>query len=409
MQIERLLAGKIRKGSLLLSFPDGRQRQFGDGEPQAEWRFHDPKALAKIAADPEFMLGQTYMDGAWDAGEQGLLPLLKVLMQNFPAAGDAKARAWWQLLLKPIQQWNRLAASRRNVARHYDLDESLFRHFLDRDMQYSCAYFRSAAMELEAAQQAKCEHIRRKLLLSHDMKVLDIGCGWGGLAIFLAREAGVRVTGLTLSREQYRVASERVQRAGLEGQVEIRLEDYREHSGRYDRIVSVGMFEHVGAPYFRTYFDHVYGLMRSDGVALIHTIGRTSPPTTTNPWIRRYIFPGGYIPAMSEAMEAVEKSGLITADIEVLRLHYARTLAAWQQRFQLVRDRIAMEKGERFCRMWEFYLASSEASFRWRDLVVFQLQLSNALTAVPTTRDYLYRPLRGDADGGSVVSTMRVV
>lgn len=392
MQVEKLLERQIKQGSLVLVLPDGSRQLYGSGEPTAEWHVHDRKALLRIAADPEFMLGETYMDGAWDAGEPGLLALLQVLMVNFPPAERGFGRALG-MLLKPLQQWNRISAARRNVASHYDLEEDLFRSFLSADMQYSCAYFRLPEMDLEAAQQAKSEHIRRKLLLEPGMKVLDIGCGWGGLAIYLAREAGVHVTGLTLSQEQRRAAIERVRRAGLEGQVEILLEDYREHAKRYDRVVSVGMFEHVGTPYYRTYFNKVKQVLHEDGIALIHTIGRCgSAGSGTNPWIRRYIFPGGYIPAMSEAMKAIERSGLYTADVEVLRLHYAKTLSCWQQRFQRVREHYAQQKGERFCRMWEFYLTACEAAFRWRGLVVFQFQLARSLTAVPITRDYLYPP-----------------
>lgn len=397
MQVEKLLERKIKHGSLTLVLPDGTRHVFGNGEPHAEWIVRDRKTLVKIAADPDWQLGETYMDGAWEPGAPGMLALFEVLMTNFPPE-ELGSSGWLQLLLKPIRQWNRIASSRRNVASHYDLDERLFRSFLDTDMQYSCAYFRLPELDLEAAQQAKCEHLRRKLLLEPGMRVLDIGCGWGGLAIYLAREAGVQVTGLTLSEEQYRVARDRVRRAGLEGQVSIQMTDYREHDQRYDRIVSVGMFEHVGPPNYRTYFNKVRQLLNDDGVATIHTIGRAGPPSAgTNPWIRRYIFPGGYIPAMSETMRAVERSGLITADVEVLRLHYARTLAAWQARFQPVRERFREQKGERFCRMWEFYLAICEAAFRWRDLAVFQFQLARTLSAVPVTRDYLYRPASVDA------------
>jgi cyclopropane-fatty-acyl-phospholipid synthase len=407
MQVEKLLARRIRKGTLLLISPGGEQHVLGSGEPYAQWRIHGPATLRRILQDPEFMLGQTYMDQEWDAGETGLGPLLQVLMENFSEHNRSKALTLVSTALKPLQQWNRLAASRRNVQHHYDLDENLFRAFLDRDLQYSCAYFPAAEMDLESAQQAKCEHIRRKLQLMPGMRVLDVGCGWGGLAIYLAREAGVQVTGLTLSRDQHRLACERVRRAGLEGQVQILLEDYREHSRSYDRLVSVGMFEHVGAPNFGTYFEKVREFLTEEGIALVHSIGRCGPPTTTNPWIRRYIFPGGYVPAMSEMMRAVESTRLVTADVEVLRLHYARTLAAWQQRFQLVRREYAKMRGEAFCRMWEFYLASSEASFRWRDLVVFQLQLSRKLDAVPVTRDYLYRP--AEAGYGAGVGQIRAV
>ncbi|KAB7623023.1 SAM-dependent methyltransferase [Alkalilimnicola sp. S0819] len=391
MVVEKRLEEGMRVGSLRVLWPNGRARTFGEGAPRAEWVLHRPEALKRVAADPHFMLGQTYMDGDWSAGEGGLPALLEVLMRNL---GRPPGRSGWRkglsMLLKPLQQWNRAAASRRNVSHHYDLDESLFRRFLDEDMQYSCAYFARPEMSLEAAQRAKVEHIRRKLLLEPGQRVLDIGCGWGGLAIYLAEQGGARVTGLTLSKEQARVARQRVRERGLEGQVEILLEDYREHDARYDRVVSVGMFEHVGVPYYDTYFSAVRERLTEEGIALIHTIGRSSPPGLTNAWIRRYIFPGGYIPAMSEMAAAVERSGLVTADVEVLRLHYARTLAQWLERFGRVREQVAAEKDERFCRMWEFYLAACEASFRFADLVVFHFQLSRALAAVPVTRDYLY-------------------
>ncbi len=396
MSVESFFRRTIRRGTLVLTLPDGSRRHYGQGQPRAEWQIHKRKALLRIVADPEFMLGQAYMDGDWDAGEAGLPALLKLLMLNFPPGSVSRRARALALLLKPLQQWNRRTAARRNVASHYDLDEELFRAFLDRDLQYSCAYFRRPELSLEAAQQAKCEHIRRKLCLQPEQRVLDIGCGWGGLAIHLARESGVEVTGLTLSAEQARVARQRVRRAGLDQQVRILEEDYREHRGAYERIVSVGMFEHVGAPNYSVFFDKLRALLEHDGVALIHTIGRCGPPSATNAWIRRYVFPGGYVPAMSEVLRAVERSGLYNADIEVLRLHYAQTLAAWRRRFMAVRPQIAARKGEAFCRMWEFYLASCEASFRWRDLAVFQFQLSTALDTVPITRDYLYRPAPGE-------------
>ncbi|WP_435103859.1 class I SAM-dependent methyltransferase [Arhodomonas sp. AD133] len=390
MAVERILAARIRHGSLSLEYPDGSVRRYGAGEPAARWQIHDHKALPRIAADPDFMLGQTYMDGAWSTPD--LLRLLQVLMVNFPEGQGGRWRRLVQRLLRPFQQWNRRAASRRNVAHHYDLDESLFRRFLDEDMQYSCAYWPPGVDDLESAQYAKKELIRRKLRLQPGQRVLDIGCGWGGLAIHLAEHSDVSVVGVTLSQEQYRVARQRVAERGLDGRVDIRMQDYREVPEEFDRVVSVGMFEHVGARYYDTYFQGVYDHLTRDGVALIHTIGRSTPPGVTNPWIARYIFPGGYIPAMSEVMAAVERQALVSTDIEVLRLHYAQTLAAWQERFQRVRAAVAAEKDERFCRMWEFYLAASEAAFRWHDLVVFQFQLARDQAAVPLTRDYLFAP-----------------
>lgn len=398
MWIDSFLSNRIRYGTLVLEFSGGAEsRRYGDGEPIAVWRVAEPRVLRRIAADPGFMLGQTYMDGHWSVPPDGLLPLLEVLMRNFPYGAGSLGERLRRALVAPFQQWNRARASRRNVSRHYDLDGDMFRQFLDEDMQYSCAYFERPDLSLEQAQFAKREHIRRKLLLEPGQRVLDIGCGWGGLAMHLAERSGVHVTGLTLSVEQQRVAQARVRERGLTDRVDIRLEDYRQHRGGYDRIVSVGMFEHVGAPYFKRYFDTIRQRLPADGVALIHTIGRCTPPGLTNPWTRKYIFPGGYIPAASETMAAVERSGLVCADVEVLRHHYALTLQHWLSRFERVRDDWRRRKGETFCRMWEFYLATSAASFLWRDLVVFQLQLSRSLDAVPMTRDYLYQPERQDS------------
>lgn len=404
MWIDTFLSNRIRHGTLILEFADGTEsRRFGQGDPVAVWQIASPRVLRRISTDPGFMLGQAYMDGDWSVPPNGLLPLLEVLMCNFSyQTSDLRGRLW-RTLLAPLQQWNRAQASRRNVSRHYDLDADMFRQFLDADMQYSCAYFPQRDLTLEQAQQAKCEHIRRKLLLAPGQRVLDIGCGWGGLAMYLAEQAGVQVTGLTLSTEQHRVANERVRQRGLQDQVQILLEDYREHQGRYDRIVSVGMFEHVGVPNYQRYFQLVRQRLPADGVALIHTIGRRTPPGLTNPWTRRYIFPGGYIPAMSETMAAVERSGLYCTDVEVLRRHYALTLQHWLARFEGVREEWVGKLGETFCRMWEFYLAASAASFLWRDLVVFQFQLSPALDAVPITRDYLYTPAPSEVESGLAV------
>ena len=278
----------------------------------------------------------------------------------------------------------------RNVSHHYDLDASLFRAFLDQDMHYSCAYFRSPDQPLEEAQSAKCDHIRRKLCLKPGQKVLDIGSGWGSLGLYLADKEDVQVTGLTLSNEQLAVANKEAVRRGLDNQVQFRLEDYRNHHGKYDAVVSVGMFEHVGLRNFDGYFNKVAELLSRDGIAMIHTIGHTDRPTATNPWFRRHIFPGGYIPAISEITTAVERSPLVFADIEVWRQHYALTLKEWNRRFQTVRPEFAREKGERFCRIWEFYLLACQTAFEVSNLVVYQLQLGLNNMSVPTTRDYLY-------------------
>ena len=394
MDALNILEKQITQGCLTVHLPDGRTRSFGSGQPQAEWVLRTPHTLKRILLDPELMLGETYMDGEWDVPDVphgSLIALLEVLMRNFPESLPQKRNPLLGLCKGLLRRGNGIRRSYRNVAHHYDLDEWLFRLFLDQDMQYSCAYFYQPNISLNEAQRAKRYHIMHKLLLQPGQRVLDIGCGWGGLALHLAEHAGVKVTGLTLSREQLRVAQQRAKERGLEDRVEFLLQDYREHHGSYDRIVSVGMFEHVGTLHYPYYFAQVARLLHSDGVALLHTIGRSGPPGETNPWIQKYIFPGGYNPALSEVSAAVERSGLITCDVEVLRLHYAMTLAAWAKRFQAERTQIAVRMGERFCRMWEFYLAACEASFRWRDLVVYQIQLARRVDAVPITRSYLYQ------------------
>ncbi|MDP1709124.1 MAG: cyclopropane-fatty-acyl-phospholipid synthase family protein [Gammaproteobacteria bacterium] len=386
-----LLQKHIRRGCLELVLANGQHHHFGVGQPHAKLLLYHDSALERILRDPELMLGETYMRGEWDAADHDLIGLLELLMLNFPEQRPEQRSRLSHRFKKLVARGNRIARSYRNVAHHYDLDEWLFRRFLDEDMQYSCAYFYEPNLSLEEAQRAKCRHIMNKLRLQPGQRVLDIGCGWGGLALYLAEHAGVEVTGLTLAREQLRVAEARARERGMEKQVSFCLQDYREHHGNYDRIVSVGMFEHVGVRHYHDYFDQVRRLLADDGIALVHTIGRHGPPGATNPWIEKYIFPGGYNPALSEMVGAIEQSGLVSCDIEVLQLHYAMTLAAWSQRFHAHRDPIKQRMGERFCRMWGFYLASCEAAFRWRDLVVFQVQLTHRLGVTPITRNYLYR------------------
>jgi cyclopropane-fatty-acyl-phospholipid synthase len=396
--ILRRLESHIKAGSLVLTV-DGRSHRFGNGKPEVDWVMDHPGTLRRISRDPEMGLGETYMAGRWWTQRGSLADLLELLLRSFPETQPQGLQRLVASLSKVVHQWNRVSRSHANVAHHYDLDESLFRKFLDRDMHYSCAYFPHPGMSLEQAQQHKCQHIMAKLRIEPSQRVLDIGSGWGGLALFLAEQAGARVTGLTLSREQLRVAQQRAAARGLQGQVQFRLEDYRAHRGSYDRIVSVGMFEHVGQPQYGAFFGQVAKLLTDEGIALLHTIGRRGPPGSTNPWIRKYIFPGGYNPAASEVLRAIENSGLAAVDLEVLRLHYAWTVAAWQQRFQVGRSAIAARMGEQFCRMWEFYLAVSEAAFRCGDLVVFQFQLSPWGAAIPVTRDYLYQAgFRGEPD-----------
>jgi cyclopropane-fatty-acyl-phospholipid synthase len=389
MNAIKILEQHVRHGRLGLHFP-GSEYCIGTGQPEADWILNSPQTLNKIALDPEMRLGETYMNGEWNAGEQGLLPLLELLVRNFPQRRARGLRRLGRLLLQWRRQWNRLLASRRNVVHHYGRDDDLFRYFLDTEMHYSCAYFSEPDIGLEQAQRAKCRHIMNKLLLSPGQRVLDIGCGWGGLACYLAEHAGVHVTGLTLAENQREMAQRRARERGLEHRTRFLLEDYRRHQGRYDRIVSVGMFEHVGLPNYGTYFEAIQRQLAPDGVALVHSIGSFTDSGGAHPWLEKYIFHGSDCPMLSNIQRAIEETGLISTDIEVLRLHYAWTLAAWLERLQLHREEVIRRWGARFYRMWEFYLAACSAAFRWRDTVVFQVQLAHRLDAVPSTRDYLH-------------------
>ena len=389
----------IRIGKLEVITPDGKSLTLG-GLPYNERhrnldvvvRLRGALTPLKLVLDPYLYLGQAYMDGDLVIEKGDLWDLLELVGYNFEVSGPAPrslVRRWTDAVIRTVQQHNGLSSSRRNVSHHYDLSEGLYRLFLDRDMQYSCAYFRSPNDTLEQAQLAKKEHIAAKLVLEPGMRVLDIGCGWGGMALFLAQKHNVRVHGVTLSHEQLAVARSRAKSLGLEDQVTFELIDYRKLEDSFDRIVSVGMFEHVGTPNYDTYFNAVAELLKPDGVALIHSIGRMRGPSTTSAFIRRHIFPGGYIPALSEVMGPIERSGLLLTDLEVLRVHYAETLRHWRERFMANLDKLPPEYDARFQRMWEFYLASSEMSFRFNFFMVFQTQLSRSLTTVPLTRDYI--------------------
>jgi len=294
-------------------------------------------------------------------------------------------------MFRNARRKNRVGEAQANVAHHYDLNGALYEFFLDRDRQYSCAYFAHPGDSLETAQENKKRRIAAKLLLEPGMRVLDIGSGWGGLALHLAKTAQVEVVGVTLSKEQLADSQARAKAAGLDGKVSFELLDYREQTGVFDRIVSVGMFEHVGMGRYDEFFEKLGELLSPDGVALLHSIGRKDPPGRTNAWITKYIFPGGYAPSLSETFAAAERSGLWVTDVEILRLHYAETLKAWNARFQANRARVAALFDERFCRMWEFYLQVSEVGFRRLGMMVFQMQLARDVAAVPLTRDYLAR------------------
>jgi len=389
---DHLLARGIKQGCITLIEPSGRIKKIGRGEPRVTIRLADRATDWALAANPWLRVGEAYMDGKLTIEEGSLYDLIDIGMINAYSINDVR----WQGLVAgffTLARWwhqhNPIGLARQHVAHHYDLSRRLFELFLDESMQYSCAYFLRAGMSLADAQTAKMRHIASKLLLAPGQRVFDIGCGWGGLGIFLAKHCGVEVVGVTLSKEQHELATQRARAAGVEKQVTFKLQDYRLETGSYDRIVSVGMFEHVGVKHYREFFGSVERLLKPAGVALVHAIGRRDGPGFTNPWLRKYIFPGGYSPALSEVVPVVERTGMWITDIEILRLHYAETLRCWRENFNRHRGEIARIYDERFCRMWEFYLAGSELSFRRSYNMVWQMQLARDIEAVPLTRDYM--------------------
>ncbi|WP_430449350.1 class I SAM-dependent methyltransferase [Rhodophyticola sp.] len=392
--LDHMLGGFITTGALDVTYPDGQERKYGaaDASP-VRIRFHDEDLPRRLVLSTEMALGEAYMDGGMTIAQDDLEGFLTLIIRN----AVASEHLWWRKTALGLRrarrifdQWNPAHRARQNVAHHYDLSSRLYDLFLDEDRQYSCAYFSRPDMSLEEAQEAKKHHIAGKLLLQPDMEVFEIGCGWGGFGLTLARDYGARVLGVTLSEEQHRIATDRAARAGLAGRVRYELRDYRSVTGQFDRVVSIGMFEHVGVPHYREYFTHVNDRLKPDGVALIHTIGRAAPPGSTSPWITKYIFPGGYVPALSEMSRAMEKSGLYPTDLEIWRLHYAETLRHWYDRFTARETEARALYDERFTRMWRYYLKASELTFRHHRQCVFQLQLAKHQQAVPLTRDYLY-------------------
>ncbi len=388
------LENMVRRGSLQVRTATDHTYHFGDGTGEAvAVRFTNNRAQYSLLADPELRLGELFMDGDLVL-EQGTIADLLALVMSQDAAQELSywIRPQWMLryLKRRLAQYNPRIRARHNVAHHYDLDGQLYSLFLDCDRQYSCAYFHSPDDRLDDAQFAKKVHIGAKLLVRPGHNVLDIGCGWGGLGVFLA-DCGARVTGITLSQEQHAIANGRAGERGIADRVSFHIQDYRDVEGTFDRIVSVGMFEHIGVGFYDTFFRKCANLLAEDGVMVLHSIGRSEGPGVTNPWIAKYIFPGGYIPALSEVLSAVEHAGLLVTDIEVLRLHYAETLKHWRERFLAHREEAKRLYDERFCRMWEFYLAASEMAFRWQNMMVFQLQLTRKQGVVPITRDYIAR------------------
>ena len=401
--MHKVAARLIRTGSLSLTDPDGRTHTYGDGTGKhVHFAIRTHAAARAIALDPMLALPEAFMDGEFELIEGELIDFLQIAFTNMGhkmagASLPAKLLEGTRYAFRRLQQFNTAGRARQNVHRHYDLSGEMYRLFLDADMQYSCAYFERPDMTLEEAQEAKKRHIAAKLRLGRGQSVLDIGSGWGGLGLHIAQQFDADVLGVTLSTEQHAVSTQRAQEAGLENHVHFELRDYRKLSERFDRIVSVGMFEHVGVNHYRTFFDKCATLLKPDGVMLLHSIGRSEPPSATNAFIRKYIFPGGYIPALSEVLPAIEKSGLVVTDVEILRLHYAETLKHWRQRFMANRQRAVEIYDERFARMWEFYLTGSEAAFRWQDLMVFQIQITKKNDTLPITRDYMIEEERSAA------------
>ncbi|UOM33875.1 cyclopropane-fatty-acyl-phospholipid synthase family protein [Acuticoccus sp. I52.16.1] len=385
--LHRILRTIVRHGQFAIIDAAGDRHTFGDGTgPAHTIRFHEASAARALVGNPELTLGESYMNGLWSVEEGDLTSLLVMLMKNHHAAGSSAVQRGLRMLLRRFQQHNTARAARRNAQSHYDVGNDIYRLFLDEDWQYSCAYFPHFDMTLEDAQRAKKRHIAAKMLLEPGQTVLDIGCGWGGMGLYLAQQTGAHVTGITLADNQVTYANER---AAGEPNATFRVQDYRAVEESFDRIVSVGMFEHVGVGYYDEYFQTAARILKDDGVMLLHSIGRTDGPGTTNPFIARYIFPGGYIPSLSEVLPAVERAGLIVTDVEILRLHYAETIKHWRARFLAHWDKVVELRSETFARMWDFYLAGSEAAFRTGDMMVFQMQLAKRIDKVPLTRDYI--------------------
>jgi cyclopropane-fatty-acyl-phospholipid synthase len=393
MLLDRVLTKLIRYGDLKVTDADGNLRRYGDGNPPTvHICFKSAKAARRVALDPDLYLGECYMDGSFAMVEGSIFDFLALATYN-----TARVKYHWthklsyllRIAMRRFHQHNPVGKAKANIARHYDLSGKLYDLFLDTDRQYSCAYFEDESQSLEEAQLAKKRHLAAKLDIKPGMKVLDIGSGWGGLALYLAEVCGADVTGVTLSEEQHKLSNERARQRGLSDRVRFLLKDYRHLDQPFDRIVSVGMFEHVGIGHFPEFFQHSAALLKADGVGLLHSINRSDGPGATSAWIQKYIFPGGYVPALSEVLPHMEKSGLYVTDIEILRLHYAQTIRHWAMRFATNRPRAAELYDENFCRMWEFYLAASECAFRNSGMNNFQIQFGKDQQVLPLTRDYI--------------------
>ena len=393
--MDAVLRRFVAIGTFRVRWPDGRLSSYEGGPgPDVTLAVRDWAVVRRVLHNPAMAVGEAYMDGGLQPVGCTIYEVMDLLLSNIASDRSFQPvlalQLWRDRLIRRLSQWNPAWRSRRNVAHHYDIDGRTYAMFLDADRQYSCGYFPTGTETLEQAQEAKKRHIAKKLLLDRPgLQVLDIGSGWGGMALTLAREHGAIVTGITLSSEQLEAARARAAAEGLSDRVRFELADYRSLDRRFDRVVSVGMFEHVGVGHFATFFTTLRRILTPDGVALLHSIGRGRGPASTPAWFQKYIFPGGYAPALSEVLPAAERSGLVVTDIEIWRLHYAQTLRHWRTRFDAHREAIAALHDERFCRMFEFYLAGSELAFRRKGHMVFQMQLAANQQAVPLSRDYM--------------------
>ena len=388
-----LLRTYLRRGDFTLTTSHGNTYTFGDGTGvPVRVRLTTPGAAWGLVLDPELKLGEAYMDGTFVVEQGTIADVLEVALGQTLEVPQWSRLQWLiRYLGRRLAQFNPRKRSRKNVAHHYYLDGRLYSLFLDADRQYSCAYFETPDASLDDAQLAKKRHLAAKLLLDRGQHVLDIGCGWGGLGLYIAEFTGADVTGVTLSQEQHGIANSRAAEKGLTDHARFNLQDYRDLKGPFDRIVSVGMFEHVGVGHYPEFFRKAADLLADDGVMVLHSICRSEGPGITNPWVAKYIFPGGYIPALSEVVPQIEKAGLLVTDIEILRLHYAETLKAWRERFLAHREDVERIYDRRFVRMWEFYLAASEMSFRKQNMMNFQIQMTKRQQVTAMTRDYIGR------------------
>jgi cyclopropane-fatty-acyl-phospholipid synthase len=391
--LQRMLARLVKRGDLEIVGPGGTTQRFGDGAGATiRARITSQSAAARLVLNPGLSLGECYMSGELVVEQGSIYDLICLLLDNLehrPQPATFRIANQMRRLIRRLHQYNPIPRARRNVAHHYDLSRELYEIFLDADRQYSCAYFERPEASLEEAQLAKKRHLAAKLMIEPGMRVLDIGSGWGGLGLYLAEICQAEVVGVTLSSEQHAFSRERARQLGKRGSVDFRLMDYRELDDTFDRIVSVGMFEHVGIVHYRAFFDKVRALLKDDGVALLHSISRSKGPNATGSWLAKYIFPGGYVPALSEVVPVIERSGLYITDIEILRLHYAETVKEWRRRFTEQHDRVTALYDERFFRMWEFYLASAESAFRQWGMNNFQIQMGQHQHVLPITRNYI--------------------